>query len=87
MDHLLQAPRHLGAPLRVQPTLEHRELQPVTVAVHQAEHPPPAPLVGDVVGDDIEPFLDHGGSPHPVMRVVVDLACEVARQEPRLHRQ
>src|SRR5207247_1389694 len=39
--------------------LEHRELQPAAVAVHQLEHASPALVVADVVGDDIEPFLDH----------------------------
>src|SRR5262249_4720219 len=34
--------------------LEHRELHPFAVTVHQAENAAPAALVRDVVGDDVE---------------------------------
>ena len=65
VDRLLHPARELDAPARREPALEDRELQPVALAVHELEHPPPAPVVGDVVGDDVETFVDHGGVSAP----------------------
>jgi CRISPR-associated protein Csb2 len=59
VDCLLQAARQLGAAPRGQPALEHGELQPAAVAVHQLEDAAPALVVRDVVGDDVEPLFDH----------------------------
>ena len=84
-DRRLEPQTQLGPPPRGQPTLEHRQLQPSAIAVHHLEDAPPALVVGDVVGDDIEPLLDHQPSPHQIMRIFVDLAGEEAGEQPRLH--
>lgn len=42
-----------------QPTLKHRKLQPLTVAVHQFEQPPPAPLVRDIICNDVESMVHY----------------------------
>ena len=60
VDQFVEPACHLGAPAAVKPTLEHRKLQPTAVAVHQFEHAASAPVIGNIIGDDIEPFLDHG---------------------------
>lgn len=46
-------------PPGTEPALEHRQLQPLTMALHQAEHPSPALLVGDIIGDHVKVFFVH----------------------------
>ena len=43
-----------GLTAAVHPTLEHGELDPSAVAVHELEYLSPAARIGDVVGDDVE---------------------------------
>src|SRR5581483_2766729 len=85
VDRLLEAARHLGAAAGREPALEHGELQPAAVTLHQLEHAPPAPVVRDVVGDDVEALFHHGRLPYEVVRIVVDLAAEMAREQACLH--
>ena len=58
MDRGFEAARQLDAPLRAEPALEHGELEPAPVAVHQLEHATPAAVVGNVIGDDVETLFD-----------------------------
>src|SRR5712671_2786081 len=104
MNYFLQPARQFGTAARAEPALENRELQPAAVTVHQFEHTPPALVVADVVGHDIEPLFNHvcsalaprntlrycvlqlrPPSSDEIVRIFVDLAVEVARQEPSLH--
>src|SRR5208283_3647670 len=48
---LTQSRLELGAAPARQPALENGKLNPLAIAMHGFEHPSPAPLVGNVVGD------------------------------------
>lgn len=49
-DHLSVAPARKSA-------LEHRQLQPLTVSIHQPEYSPPTTLIANIVGDDKDSIL------------------------------
>ena len=48
-----------GAPPPSKPALKDGKLKPFAIALHGFEHAPPAPLIGNVVGHDIKPFIAH----------------------------
>lgn len=54
IDQIVDARNQLRVPAAAEATLEHRELHPLAVALHQLEHAPPPLGVGDVVDDDVE---------------------------------
>src|SRR6202043_2987695 len=54
VEDLYEGEFQLDASALAQAALEHRELQPFPVAVHQSEDAAPAALVGDIVRDDVE---------------------------------
>ena len=60
-NRLAQPCFELGTVPCCQATLKDRQLEPVPVSLHDFEHTSPAPLIGDVVCDDIEPFRVHPG--------------------------
>ena len=63
------------------------------IALHGFEYAPPAPLIGDVVGYEVKPFIAHVAglnglfSTRQVMRVARQLTQQEPRQQPGLHQQ
>ena len=58
-DQLAQPRLQFGAPAPGEPALKDGKLKPFAIALHGFEHAPPAPLIGDVVGYDVKPFIAH----------------------------
>ena len=53
MDHAVEQGDQFGMALPVEPALEDGELNPLAIAFHDPENPPPAFRVADVVGHDV----------------------------------
>lgn len=82
----IEAGCQLCATLRRKSTLEDRQLQPSTITVHELEDLAPTPIVGDVIGHDIKPFLRHDVSlPRLIVDVGLELAVQIASEKPHLH--
>ena len=54
MDHAVEQGDQFGMALPVEPALEDGKLNPLAIAFHDPEDPPPAPRVADVVGHDVQ---------------------------------
>ena len=54
IDHPVEPRNQIGLPAAAQAALKDGELDPLTVSLHQLEHPPPPLGVADVVDDDVE---------------------------------
>lgn len=60
MDDAIEQCDQFRMSLLTQPTLEHRQLQPFAVAIHDVEDATPPFLIADVIGHDVEMFFLHG---------------------------
>jgi hypothetical protein len=59
MNDSVEQRNELGVTLLAQTALEHRKLQPFSIAIHDPENATPALRIADVIGHDIKVFFLH----------------------------
>ena len=62
VDDLAERQFELDAPAPAEAALEHRQLHPLAIPIHQPEHTAPAARIADVVGDDVEVLVGAAGA-------------------------